>query len=683
MALEPMEITLEETDNPELRDMSRRFWIGLIFAVPVMILGMSDMIPGQPVHAAIGARWVQWLGLLLSAPVVLWCAWPFFVRGWESVRRLSLNMFTLIAMGTGTAWLYSLAAVLAPGIFPASFRGHAGTVDVYFEAAAVITVLVLLGQMLELSARGRTAGAIRSLLELAPSTARRVDDEGDEREIPTSEVQEGDHLRIRPGERIPVDGTILEGYSSVDESMISGESIPVEKTEGGRLIGGTVNGNGSLLMEAERVGSGTLLAQIVHLVGQAQRSRAPIQRVADAVASWFVPAVILIAVATFVAWMAVGPEPRMAHGLVAAVAVLIIACPCALGLATPVSIMVGMGRGATAGVLIKDAAVLEILGKVNTVVVDKTGTLTEGKPRVASVVTQGGISRAELLSAAAILERASEHPLASAIIAAADSAREDSRKKVEGFEALPGLGVRGRIDDRDAALGNDAMLEKLGLAKGNPLLGAAEGMRLDGQTVVYVALEGKIAGIIGVADTVRESTPEAIRKLHEQRVRVVMLTGDNAVTAGAVARRLGIDEVIAGVLPDQKSAVVERLQKEGRIVAMAGDGINDAPALARADVGIAMGTGTDIAMESAGVTLVSGDLRAIARARLLGAATMRNIRWNLFLAFAYNILAIPIAAGALYPYLGLLLSPMLASAAMSLSSVSVIGNALRLRRVEI
>jgi Cu+-exporting ATPase len=744
MALEPVEVGAEEEDNPELRDMTRRFWAGVAFAAPVFVLGMSDMIPGQPIHHALGERLIHVVSLVLSAPVVLWCALPFFRRGWDSVVHRSPNMFTLIAMGIGTAWLYSLAATLAPGAFPGSFRTAHGTVGVYFEAAAVITVLVLLGQVLELRARSRTSSAIRALLRLAPETSRLVRDDGGEVDVPTAHVKAGDRLRVRPGERVPVDGAVLEGSSAVDESMVTGESIPVEKSAGSPLVGGTINGRGSLIMRAERVGSETLLARIVRLVAEAQRSRAPIQRLADRVSAWFVPSVIAIAAATFITWAAFGPEPAMAHGLVAAVSVLIIACPCALGLATPMSVMVGTGRGATAGVVVRDAAVLEVLGKVDTVVVDKTGTLTEGRPRVASVVPAPGGSERDLLMLAAVLEKASEHPLAAAIVEAAEARGIDAGGRVEGFEAIPGKGVRGRIGGRQVVLGNDEMVQAIGLpapatraasasqaaalagdmdgGRGRPpgpgaephesrphadrgdamvagdagrftldgrssseppehsMARAAEDLRRDGQTIVHVAVEGALAGIIGVADTIRATTPEAIRALHDEGVRVVMLTGDNRVTAEAVARRLGIDEVVAGVLPDQKAAVLERLQAEGRTVAMAGDGINDAPALARAHVGIAMGTGTDVAMESAGVTLVKGDLRAIARARRLGAAVMSNIRQNLVLAFGYNVLAIPIAAGALYPFLGVLLSPMIASAAMSLSSVSVIGNALRLNR---
>ncbi len=675
MALEPMEIGAEDEENPELRDMTRRFWVGAALATPVFVLGMSDMIPGQPLHQVLSERALHIISLLLSAPVVLWCAAPFFQRGLASVVNRSPNMFTLIAMGIGTAWLYSLAATLVPGAFPASFRSAHGTVGVYYEAAAVITVLVLLGQVLELRARGRTSSAIRALLRLAPETSRLIRDDGAEIDVPTAHVHVGDRLRIRPGERIPVDGVVAEGSSAVDESMVTGEPIPVEKTGGSALVGGTINGTGSLIMRAERVGAETLLARIVKLVGEAQRSRAPIQKLVDRVSAWFVPSVITIAAATFAGWAAFGPEPAMAHGLVAAVSVLIIACPCALGLATPMSVMVGMGRGATAGVLVRDAGVLEILGKVDTVVVDKTGTLTEGRPRVASLVPAPGSSEKELLTLAAILEKASEHPLAAAIVEAAEARGLDAGGRVEDFEAIPGRGVRGRIRGRLVVLGNDAMMGE------NPLVDASEGLRRDGQTVVHVSADGAPVGIIGVADTIRATTPEAIHALHAQGVRVVMLTGDNRVTAEAVARWLGIDEVIAGVLPDGKAEAVRRLQSEGRIVAMAGDGINDAPALARAHVGIAMGTGTDVAIESAAVTLVKGDLRAIARARRLGAAVMTNIRQNLLLAFGYNVLAIPIAAGALYPLLGVLLSPMIASAAMSFSSVSVIANALRLRKV--
>ncbi len=708
MALEPVEVSAEEEENPELRDMTRRLWVGVALAAPVFVLGMSDMIPGQPLHHTMGERMIHWISLVLSAPVVLWCAAPFFRRGWASVVNRSPNMFTLIAMGIGTAWLYSLAATLVPGAFPASFRSAHGTVGVYYEAAAVITVLVLLGQVLELRARSRTSSAIRALLRLAPERSRLIRGDGAEIDVPTAQVQVGDRLRIRPGERIPVDGVVVEGASAVDESMVSGEPIPVEKTVASALVGGTINGTGSLIMKAERVGAETLLARIVKLVGEAQRSRAPIQTLADRVSAWFVPSVIAIAVATFVGWAAFGPEPAMAHGLVAAVSVLIIACPCALGLATPMSVMVGMGRGATAGVLVRDARVLEILGKVDTVVVDKTGTLTEGRPQVASIVPAAGSTQEEVLGLAATLEKASEHPLAAAIVEAAEARGLDAGGRVEGFEAIPGHGVHGKIRGRLVVLGNDEMLRGIGIAASgggahalpreradsggagsvgasgfdaHPLAAAAEVLRRDGQTVVHVVADDEILGLLGVTDPIRETTPEAIRSLQTQGVRVVMLTGDNRVSAEAVARRLGIDEVIAGVLPEGKADIVARLQSERHTVAMAGDGINDAPALARADVGIAMGTGTDVAIESAAVTLVKGDLRAIARARRLGASVMTNIRQNLILAFGYNVLAIPVAAGALYPFLGVLLSPMIASAAMSFSSVSVIANALRLRRV--
>ena len=679
MALEPQTVTAEEEVNPELADMQRRFWASLVLTVPVFALAMSDVLPGQPVQHALGARFITWIQLLLATPVVLWGGWPFFARGWASLVNRSLNMFTLIALGTGTAYVYSLVAALAPGIFPASFRGHGGEVAVYFEAAAVITTLVLLGQVLELKARSRTASAIKALLQLAPKTARRLRADGGEEDVPLEQVEVGDRLRVRPGEKVPVDGVVLEGTSSVDESMVTGEPIPAEKAPGSRVTGGTVNGTGSLVLRAERVGRDTLLARIVQMVSEAQRSRAPIQRLADVVAGYFVPAVVLTAVITFVVWAVAGPEPRLAHALVNAVAVLIIACPCALGLATPMSIMVGTGRGALAGVLIKNAEALEVLEKVDTLVVDKTGTLTEGKPRLTSVVVASGGDEGELVRLAASLERASEHPLAAAIVAGA-AERGVTLAEAKEFQSVTGKGVRGMVDARAVALGTRALLEELGVAVGG-LAESAEALRRDGQTVVFVAVDGKAAGLVGVADPIKASTPEAIRLLHADGVRLVMLTGDSRTTAEAVARKLGIDQVMAEVLPEQKGEVVKKLQREGRVVAMAGDGVNDAPALAQAQVGIAMGTGTDVAMESAGVTLVKGDLRGIARARRLSRATMRNIRQNLFFAFVYNTLGVPIAAGVLYPFFGLLLSPMIAAAAMTFSSVSVISNALRLRRV--
>jgi len=678
MALEPRTVTLEDEENPELTDMRRRFWVGVALTAPVFFLAMSDLIPGQPVQHALSPPLIHWIQLVLATPVVLWGGWPFFERGWASVVNRSPNMFTLIAIGTGTAFTYSLVATLAPGIFPDSFRGHGGAVAVYYEAAAVITTLVLLGQVLELRARSQTSSALRALLGLAPKTARRIGPDGSEADIPLEQVQPGDRLRVRPGEKVPVDGVALEGTSSVDESMVTGEPIPVEKAAGSRLIGGTVNGTGSLVMQAERVGADTLLAQIVRLVAEAQRSRAPIQKLADRVAAWFVPAVIAVAILTFIVWGLWGPEPRLAYALVNAVAVLIIACPCALGLATPMSIMVGTGRGATAGVLIKNAEALEILEKVDTLIVDKTGTLTAGKPELGSVITAPGTDESELVRLAASLEAASEHPLAAAIVAAA-KANGLKLARVEEFQSLSGKGVVGTIEGRKVALGNRKLFEEFKVGLGS-LPEQAEALRRDGQTAVFVAVDDQPAGLLGVADPIKASTPEAIQLLHADGVRIAMVTGDSQTTAEAVARRLGIDEVIAEVLPEQKNEVVKRLQAEARVVAMAGDGINDAPALAQAHVGIAMGTGTDVAMEAAGVTLVKGDLRGIARARRLSRATLRNIRQNLFFAFVYNTLGVPLAAGALYPFFGLLLSPMIAAAAMTFSSVSVITNALRLRR---
>jgi len=668
MALEPVAAAAPgaEERNPELEDMTRRLWVAAAFAAPVLALGMSDLLPGMPLHHLLGERRIAWLELALSSPVVLWAGWPLFQRGWASLVHRSLNMFTLIALGIGVAYVYSLVASFLPG-----------TIGVYFESAAVITALVLLGQVLELRARSRTSSALRALLGLAPRTARRLNDAGEEEDVPLEHVRPGDRLRVRPGEKVPVDGAVLEGASAVDESMVTGEPIPVEKSAGAAVTGGTVNQTGTFLMRAERVGADTLLAQIVRMVGEAQRTRAPVQRLADAVSRVFVPAVVLAAAGTFLLWMLVGPEPRLAHALVNAVAVLIIACPCALGLATPMSIMVGTGRGAHAGVLIRSAEALEVMERVDTLVVDKTGTLTEGKPRLTSLIAAPGFTEAELLRLASTLERGSEHPLAAAILAGARE-RGISPGALEGFASVTGQGVRGAVDGRPAALGNPRLLE--GIALGD-LPERAEALRQDGQTVVFLAAGGKAAGLLGVADPVKASTPEAIRQLHEEGIRLVMLTGDSRTTAETVARKLEIDEVIAGVLPEEKAAVVKRLQSEGRVVAMAGDGVNDAPALAQAQVGVAMGTGTDVAMESAGVTLVKGDLRGLARARRLSRGTMRNIRQNLFFAFAYNALGIPLAAGALYPAFGLLLSPMIASAAMSFSSVSVIGNALRLRRM--
>jgi len=673
MALEPRKLASgDEGPNPELEDMTRRMWIGAIFTVPLFLLAMSDLIPGQPVQRALGHRTLAWIQLLLATPVVLWCAWPFFERGWASVLSGNLNMFTLIALGTGVAYVYSVIATLAPGIVPVS--GEHG-VPLYFEAAAVITVLVLLGQVLELRARSRTGSAIRALLGLAPKTARRVAQDGSEHDVPLEEVQVGDRLRVRPGEKIPVDGIVLEGRSGVDESMVTGEPIPVEKADGARVTGGTVNGTGGLVVRADRVGRDTLLAQIVRMVSDAQRSRAPIQRLADVVAAWFVPAVIAIAVVAFAVWMLWGPEPRLAYALVAAVSVLIIACPCALGLATPMSIMVGTGRGATAGVLIRDAEALEVMEKVDTLVIDKTGTLTEGKPKLVTVEGDDGV-----LPLAASLERASEHPLATAVVEGARARGFEQLPAATDFQSVTGKGVVGTVDGRQVVLGNPALFADRSIDAGR-LAVRADALRSEGQTVMLVAVDGRAAGLLGVADPIKASTRDALRALQDDGVRIVMLTGDARGTAAAVAGALGLSDFQAEVLPDGKGAVVARLVAEGRTVAMSGDGVNDAPALARAHVGIAMGTGTDVAMESSGITLVQGDLRGIVRARRLSKATMRNIRENLFLAFVYNSLGVPIAAGVLYPVFGLLLNPMIAAAAMSLSSVSVIGNALRLRRV--
>jgi Cu+-exporting ATPase len=679
MALEPRVPTLEEGENPELRDMTRRFRVGLGLTVPILALMVDEILPWRPLHTTLPAWLVAWSQLVLATPVVWWAGWPFFERGWASVVHRSPNMFTLIALGTGMAYGYSLVALLAPGLFPSAMRGHGEQIGLYFEAAAVITVLVLLGQVMELRARSRTGQAIRALLGLAPKTARRLDADGQETDVPLDTVTPGDRLRVRPGEKVPVDGVVLEGASAVDESMVTGESIPAEKRSGDRVIGGTVNGTGGLVMRAERVGQETLLAQIVRLVAEAQRSRAPIQRLADVVSGYFVVAVVLVAAATLVGWGLFGPEPRWAHGVVNAVAVLIIACPCALGLATPMSIMVGTGRGATAGVLIKNAEALEVLERVDTLVVDKTGTLTEGKPRLTAVVALPPHDEATLLGLAASLERGSEHPLAAAITAGAE-ARGARLDPVDDFRAVPGKGITGTVAGHAILLGNRALFDEAGIAL-DAISERAESLRRDGQTVMFVAVDGRPAGALGVADPVKASTPEAIRMLGADGVRLIMLTGDSRTTAEAVARRLGLEAFEAEVLPAQKSEVVKRLQAEGRVVAMAGDGVNDAPALAQAHVGIAMGTGTDVAMESAGVTLVKGDLRGIARARRLSRGTMRNIRQNLFFAFVYNTLGVPLAAGVLYPFFGLLLSPIVASAAMTFSSVSVISNALRLRRL--
>ena len=686
MALEPRTITVEEEENPELVDMTRRFWVGAALSLPVFLMGMNDLVPGRPLEQIVSMDTLGWIQFVLTTPVVLWGGWPFFVRAWQSIVNLSLNMFTLIGLGVAVAYVYSVVAKLFPGMFPHSFHEH-GVVPVYFEAAAVITTLVLLGQVLELKARSQTGTAIRALLGLAPKTARLVRADGAEEDVPLDQVRTGDLLRVRPGEKVPVDGVVVEGASSVDESMVTGESIPVEKQKAAAVIGGTVNGTGSFIMRAERVGAETMLARIVQMVAEAQRSRAPIQKLADRVAGVFVPAVILVAIITFAVWSFVGPEPRLAHGLINAVAVLIIACPCALGLATPMSIMVAMGKGATAGVLFKNAEAIETLRKIDTLVVDKTGTLTEGKPKLVSVTPAENWTEDELLRLAASIEQASEHPLAAAIVRGAED-RGIHLAKVSEFESLTGKGVRGKIEDQAAggvravALGNPALLAELNIDPGE-LAQRAEQSRVDGQTVMFIVIDDRAAGLIGVADPIKESTPGAIQSLHGEGVRIAMVTGDNRTTAEAVAQKVRLDEVIAEVLPEQKVEIVKRLQNEGRLVAMAGDGINDAPALAQAHVGIAMGTGTDVAIASAHVTLVKGDLRGIARARRLSRATMRNIKQNLFWAFIYNIAGVPIAAGVLYPFFGLLLSPMIAAAAMSFSSVSVIGNALRLRRVKL
>jgi len=682
MALEPRTVSAEEEKNPELVSMSRRFWVSLVLMVPVLAIAMADVLsPLSSLFGGISMPGREWLELILATPIVLWGGWPFFERGWQSIVNRSLNMFTLIGLGIGVAYVYSLIATLFPGIFPAAFRGPGGTVAVYFESAAVITTLVLLGQVLELRARSQTGAAIRSLLGLAPKMARLLREDGTEADVPLAEVQPGDRLRVRPGEKIPVDGVVIDGSSSVDESMITGEAIPVEKEKDSRVTGATVNGTGAFVMRAERVGSETLLAQIVRMVEDAQRSRAPIQRMADVVSSYFVPIVVGIAVITFIVWGLWGPDPRMAHAIINAVAVLVIACPCALGLATPMSIMVATGKGATAGVLFKNAEAIELMRKVDTLVIDKTGTLTEGKPKLVSVEPAAGIETEKLLRLGASLERASEHPLASAIVKGAEE-RGVALAEAKDFESLTGRGVRGTVDGEHVALGNQKLLEEMGIASGD-FLTKAESLRADGQTVMFVIVENKIAGLLGVADPIKNTTPDAIRQLHQDGIRIVMLTGDSKTTAQAVAKKLGIDEVIAEILPQDKAGVVKRLQAEGRFVAMAGDGINDAPALAQAQVGIAMGTGTDVAMQSAGVTLVKGDLRGIARSRALSTATMKNIKQNLFFALVYNTLGVPIAAGVLYPFFGLLLSPMIAAAAMSFSSVSVIANALRLRTAKV
>ncbi len=681
MALEPRIIALDEEENHELKDMRRRFWVSVVLSLPLLVIGMSEFIPGSPLVGLVPMEALSWIQLALASPVVLWGGWPFFVRFWQSIVNRSLNMFTLIGLGVAVAYLFSVIATLLPQIFPASFRDEMGNVPVYFEAAAVITTLVLLGQVLELKARSSTSAAIKALLGLAPKTARRIAPDGTEQDVPLDQVHKDDRLRVRPGEKIPVDSVVLEGTSSVDESMVTGESIPVEKRSGDRVIGATINGTGSLVIKAERVGSETLLAQIVQMVAEAQRSRAPIQKLADVVSSYFVPAVILIAIITFIVWAIIGPEPRMAYAIINAVAVLIIACPCALGLATPMSIMVATGKGAQVGVLFKNAEAIEVLREIDTLVVDKTGTLTEGKPKLITVAPADGFNEQELLRLAASLERGSEHPLAAAIVSGGQE-RGVQLTKTESFASITGKGVKGQIDGQSVSLGNSALLDELGINPGE-LAAQAEKFRADGQTVMFVTVEGKPAGLLGVADPIKESTPEAIKQLHDQGIKVVMLTGDSHTTAQAVASKLNIDEVVAEVLPNQKAEIVKRFQSEGRKVAMAGDGINDAPALAQAQVGIAMGTGTDVAMQSAGVTLVKGDLRGIVRAIHLSRATMRNIKQNLFFAFVYNSIGVPIAAGVLYPFVGILLSPMIAAAAMSFSSVSVIGNALRLRRVSL
>jgi Cu+-exporting ATPase len=679
MALEPRQVTAEDT-NPELADMTRRLWISVALAVPMLALMVSAFLPSMPMQHLFSARAWSWIEFALATPVVLWCGLPFFMRGWQSVVHRSLNMFTLISLGTGSAYLYSVFATLVPHIFPASFRGTAGQIDVYFEPAAVIVALVLLGQVMELRARSQTSSAIRALLGLAPKTAKRLDDKGGEADVPLDQVQVGDRLRVRPGEKVPVDGIVLEGHSSLDESMISGEPIPVEKDKDAKVTAGTVNGTGGFVMRAEHVGADTLLSQIVKMVSEAQRSRAPIQRLADRVSSYFVPAVIVAAIVTFAVWFFVGPQPRVAHALVNAVAVLIVACPCALGLATPMAIMVGTGRGARAGILIRNAEALEIFGKVDTLIIDKTGTLTEGKPTLSSVIPQPGFEESDLLQLVASLERSSEHPLAVAIVKGAE-AKKLALNDVVGFNSTTGKGVKGTVSRKQVAVGNAELFRDLSVDPA-PLLDRAEALRKEGQTVMLVAVDGKPAGIVGVADPIKESTPDAIRELREAGLKIIMVTGDNATTAKAVADKLGI-EFYADVLPQKKADVVKERQKNGSVVAMAGDGVNDAPALAQADIGIAMGTGTDVAMEAGGITLLKGDLRGILRARHLSKSTMRNIRENLFFAFVYNAVGVPLAAGVLFPGFGLLLNPMIAAAAMSFSSVSVIGNALRLRTTKL
>jgi P-type Cu+ transporter len=676
MALEPREISVEEGPNPEYVDMRRRFWVGVALGLPVFLIAMTDMLPSKPLHF-IEMGILNWIQLVLATPVVLWCGWPFFERGWASIVHRSPNMFTLIALGVGSAYLYSIAGTAAPWLFPEGFRTHSGAVEPYFDTAVVVTVLILLGQVLEIRARTQTTGAIRKLLGLAPKTARVVRPNGSEEDIQLAQVRVGDIVRVRPGEKIPVDGTAIEGRSSVDESMISGEPIPVEKEVGAKVVGGTINGTGSLLVRANRVGADTILSQIVRMVGEAQRSRAPIERLVNVIARYFVPAVLVVSALTFVAWAFWGEPPRLAQALVNAVSVLIVACPCVLGLATPLAIMVGTGRGAEHGVLFKNAEALEMLHTADTLLVDKTGTLTEGKPRLAEVEPVSGFTAAEILQLAASLERGSEHPLAAAIVNGAE-AKALILVATQEFRSITGKGVIGKVDGKSVLLGNSALLANERIAD-EPLQSRVEALRREGQTVMLVAVDGRLAGLVSVVDPIRASTSEAIQLLHEDGLRIIMLTGDSRATAEAVTRKLGIDDVTAEVLPEQKNEVVKQLQSKGHIVAMAGDGINDAPALAQAEIGIAMGTGADVAMESAGVTLVQGDLRGIARARRLSRATMRNIRQNLFLAFIYNVLSVPVAAGVLYPFFGILISPIWASAAMSLSSLSVVGNALRLR----
>jgi Cu+-exporting ATPase len=679
MALELREGTVEES-NPELADMTRRLWISVALAVPMLALMVSAFLPSMPLQHLFSARVWAWIEFALATPVVLWCGLPFFVRGWQSVVHRSLNMFTLIALGTGSAYLYSVFATVVPQIFPPSFRGDGGQIDVYFEPAAVIVALVLLGQVMELRARSQTSSAIRALLGLAPKTAKRLDDKGGEADVPLDQVVVGDRLRVRPGEKVPVDGTVLEGHSSIDESMISGEPIPVEKDKDAKVTAGTVNGTGSFVMRAERVGADTLLSQIVKMVSEAQRSRAPIQRLADRVSSYFVPAVIVASIVTFIVWYFVGPQPRFAHALVNAVAVLIVACPCALGLATPMAIMVGTGRGARAGILIRNAEALEIFGKVDTLIIDKTGTLTEGKPTLSSVIPQPGIDESGLLQLVASLERSSEHPLAAAIVKGAE-AKKLALVDVVGFSSTTGKGVEGTVSGKQVAVGNAELFRDLSVDPA-ALLERAEGLRKEGQTVMLVAVDGKAAGLVGASDPIKESTPDAIRELRAAGLKIIMVTGDNKTTAKAVADKLGI-EFYADVLPQMKAEVVKERQQKGSVVAMAGDGVNDAPALAQADIGIAMGTGTDVAMEAGGITLLKGDLRGILRARHLSKSTMLNIRENLFFAFVYNAVGVPLAAGVLFPAFGLLLTPMIAAAAMSFSSVSVIANALRLRTTKL